>query len=146
MYGEPVSPLPYFDPAMEKMIYCAERGIPPDQLPRAAGRRHRAAMLAGAIVQASAESLSGIVVAQLLRPGAPIIYGPRSGRDGNEDDHLPLRRAGVQPDGRRAGPDRPAYRLPFFGTAAAPTPSCRTPRPPPRWRSPAWRRRRSAPT
>ena len=33
------------------------------------------ATVAGALVQASAESLSGLVVHQLVGPGAPVIYG-----------------------------------------------------------------------
>ena len=46
-YSEPISPLLYYDPAVEKILYCAETGHPADQLPRAPGRQHRACHACG---------------------------------------------------------------------------------------------------
>jgi len=74
-YSEPISPLLYYDPAVEKIIYCAENGIPLINFPAPQGGSTAPATFAGEIVQGSAESLSGLVLAQLVRPGAPFIYG-----------------------------------------------------------------------
>ena len=74
-YSEPISPLLYYDPAVEKILYCAENGIPLINFPAPQGGSTAPATFAGEIVQASAESLSGLVLAQLVRPGAPFIYG-----------------------------------------------------------------------
>jgi trimethylamine--corrinoid protein Co-methyltransferase len=74
-YSEPISPLSYYQPAVEKIIFCAENGIPLINFPAAQAGATAPATFAGEIVQASAESLSGVVLTQLVRPGAPIIYG-----------------------------------------------------------------------
>jgi trimethylamine--corrinoid protein Co-methyltransferase len=74
-YSEPISPLLYYDPAVEKIMFCAEKGIPLINFPAPQGGSTAPATFAGEIVQASAESLSGLVLAQLVRPGAPFIYG-----------------------------------------------------------------------
>lgn len=74
-YSEPISPLLYYDPAVEKIIFCAENGIPQINFPAPQGGSTAPSTFAGEIVQASAESLSGLVLAQLVKPGAPFIYG-----------------------------------------------------------------------
>jgi trimethylamine--corrinoid protein Co-methyltransferase len=74
-YSEPISPLSYFGPAVEKIIFCAETGIPVINFPAPQTGGTSPATFAGTIVQGSAESLSGLVLAQLVRPGAPFIYG-----------------------------------------------------------------------
>ena len=74
-YSEPISPLLYYDPAVDKILYCAEKGIPLINYPAPQGGSTAPATFAGEIVQGSAESLSGLVMAQLVRPGTPFIYG-----------------------------------------------------------------------
>jgi len=74
-YSEPISPLSYYDPAVEKIIYCAEKGIPLINFPAPQAGSTAPATFAGTIVQGSAESLSGLVLTQLVRPGTPFIYG-----------------------------------------------------------------------
>lgn len=74
-YSEPISPLLYYDPAVEKILFCAEKGIPLINYPAPQGGSTAPATFAAEIVQGSAESLSGLVLAQLVRPGAPFIYG-----------------------------------------------------------------------
>lgn len=74
-YSEPISPLLYYNPAVEKILFCAEKGIPLINFPAPQGGSTAPATFAGEIVQGSAESLSGLVLAQLTRPGAPFIYG-----------------------------------------------------------------------
>lgn len=74
-YSEPISPLLHYDPAIDKLIFCAEKGIPLVYYPAPQAGSTAPATLAGTIVQGSAESLSGLVLAQLVRPGTPFIYG-----------------------------------------------------------------------
>lgn len=74
-YSEPISPLLYYDPAVEKILFCAERGIPLINYPAPQAGSTAPATFAGEVVQGSAESLSGLVLAQLVKPGAPFIYG-----------------------------------------------------------------------
>ena len=70
-----ISPLWYDDDTIEKIIFCAEKGIPQVLYPGLQAGATSPATFAGTIVQGSAESLSGLVVAQLVRAGAPVIYG-----------------------------------------------------------------------
>ncbi len=74
-YSEPISPLEYYDPAVEKMIFTVEHGIPLINFPAPQAGGSAPATFAGTIVQGSAESLSGLVLAQAARTGAPFIYG-----------------------------------------------------------------------
>jgi trimethylamine--corrinoid protein Co-methyltransferase len=74
-YSEPISPLEYYDPAVDKMIFTVEHGIPLINFPAPQACGSAPATFAGTIVQGSAESLSGLVLAQIVRPGAPFIYG-----------------------------------------------------------------------
>ena len=70
-----ISPLSWDDATLEKVIFCAEKGIPQPLFPGLQAGATSPASFAGTIVQGSAESLSGLVVAQLVRTGAPVIYG-----------------------------------------------------------------------
>jgi len=74
-YSEPISPLLYYDPAIEKILFCAEKGIPLINYPAPQAGSTAPATFAGTVVQGNAESLSGLVVAQLVHPGTPFIYG-----------------------------------------------------------------------
>ena len=73
--ADPVSPLLYYDPVVAKIIFCAEKKIPLINFPGIQAAGTAPATLAGTIVQASAESLSGLVLHQMANPGAPFIYG-----------------------------------------------------------------------
>jgi len=70
-----ISPLSWDDDTLEKAIFCAEKGIPQAFIPGLQAGATSPATFAGTIVQGSAESLGGLVVAQLVRTGAPVIYG-----------------------------------------------------------------------
>jgi len=116
-YSEPISPLLYYDPAVEKILYCAERGIPLINFPAPQGGSTAPATFAGEIVQGSAESLSGLVLAQLARPGAPFIYGAfatvmdmRTTIFSYGAPEMSLMVAALAQMAQ-------SYRLPFFGTA-----------------------------
>jgi trimethylamine--corrinoid protein Co-methyltransferase len=118
-YTEPISPLVYFDPAVEKLIYCAEQRIPLINFPAPQCCGSSPATFAGAIVQASAESLSGLVLHQLVNSGAPFIYGAfttimdmRSTVFSYGAIEMSLMTAAMAQMAQH-------YRLPFFGTAGA---------------------------
>ena len=70
-----ISPLCYDDGTLEKIIFCAEKGIPQVLYPGLQAGATSPASFAGTIVQGSAESLGGLVIAQLVRTGTPVIYG-----------------------------------------------------------------------
>jgi trimethylamine--corrinoid protein Co-methyltransferase len=75
LYTEPVSPLVLGQESSQKLMFMAERGLPvvfaPGMITGATGP----VTLAGGIVQANAEILAGYVLANLVRPGTPFIYG-----------------------------------------------------------------------
>jgi trimethylamine--corrinoid protein Co-methyltransferase len=75
VYNEPVSPLSHSAEAMEKLLYAADKGIPAMYTPGTTAGATAPATLAGELVQGLAETLSGLVVAQLKRRGAPLIMG-----------------------------------------------------------------------
>jgi trimethylamine--corrinoid protein Co-methyltransferase len=70
-----VSPLSYYDDTVEKIMFCADNGIPQVFYSAVQAGGTSPATFAGTIVQGSAESLSGILLAQLVREGTPVIYG-----------------------------------------------------------------------
>ena len=116
-YSEPISPLLYYDPAVDKILYCAENNIPLINFPAPQGGSTAPATFAAEIVQASAESLSGLVLAQIARPGAPFIYGAfatvmdmKSTIFSYGAPEMSLMVAAMAQMAQH-------YRLPFFGTA-----------------------------
>jgi trimethylamine--corrinoid protein Co-methyltransferase len=75
MLADPISPLVFGENTLEKMIFCAEKGIPQICYGAPQAGSTSPASFAGSIVQGSAESLSGLVIAQLARKGAPFVFG-----------------------------------------------------------------------
>jgi trimethylamine--corrinoid protein Co-methyltransferase len=74
-YSEPTAPLTHSHNAVRKVFLCAERGIPINYTPGDILGASIPVTLAGGIVLANAEALSGIVLHQLRVKGAPIITG-----------------------------------------------------------------------
>jgi trimethylamine--corrinoid protein Co-methyltransferase len=72
---DPISPLTQYDPTVDKLLFCADKGIPVVHLSAPQAGSTAPATFAGTVVQGSAESLSGLVLAQLARPGTPFVYG-----------------------------------------------------------------------
>ena len=75
MLADPISPLTFTDNSLEKMIFCAEKRIPQICYGAPQAGSTSPASFAGSVVQGTAESLSGLVITQLVRQGAPFIYG-----------------------------------------------------------------------
>ncbi|MGD9147192.1 MAG: trimethylamine methyltransferase family protein [Anaerolineae bacterium] len=74
-YSEPTSPLVHSFNAVRKLFFCAENGIPINYTPGSLMGASTPVTLAGGIVQATAEALSGVVLHQVKVRGAPIISG-----------------------------------------------------------------------
>jgi len=75
MLVDPISPLTLSDTNVGKMLFCAEKRIPQICYGAPQAGSTGPASFAGAVVQGTAESLSGLVLTQLARKGAPFIYG-----------------------------------------------------------------------
>ena len=75
MYLEPVSPLSHPVESIEKLLFCADWGIPAIYSPAPLAGGTAPLTVAGHIAQGTAESLFGLVIHQLRRPGAPFLFG-----------------------------------------------------------------------
>jgi trimethylamine--corrinoid protein Co-methyltransferase len=75
LYAEPVSPLVHTEMGAEKLVFCAEHGIPCAYVSGIMAGANAPITVAGAVALANAECLSGLVIAQLAQQGAPCIYG-----------------------------------------------------------------------
>lgn len=74
-YAEPISPLLFNEESVDKLLFCAEKGIPVTYPPSPNTGGGGPITLAGAIALGNAETLAGLVLAQLTRPGTPFLYG-----------------------------------------------------------------------
>lgn len=75
LYAEPTSPLLHTQEALEKLLACADKEIPLIYVPATMRGATGPVTPAGSLVVANAEQLSGLVIHQLKRKGAPFIYG-----------------------------------------------------------------------
>jgi trimethylamine--corrinoid protein Co-methyltransferase len=108
----PVSPLIFPDEAVGAILAIARSGVPFAPLPCPTAGATAPMSIAGALVQQNAELLASIVLAQLVRPGLPIVYcgrlammEPRTGFSVWGGVELGLASAGTVQIGHR-------YRLP----------------------------------
>ena len=75
LYAEPVSPLKHVDTALRKLLFAAENELPVVYTTGAMAGGTLPVTLAGALATSNAEILSGLVIHQLKRTGAPFITG-----------------------------------------------------------------------
>jgi trimethylamine---corrinoid protein Co-methyltransferase len=75
LYAEPTSPLVHSREALEKALTCAAEGIPLIYATTPMLGATGPVTVAGSLVVANAEILSGLVIHQLKAKGAPFIYG-----------------------------------------------------------------------
>lgn len=75
LYAEPSSPLMHSKDALDKLLVCAEKRIPLIYVPAVLRGATGPVTLAGSLVVANAEQLSGLVIHQLKCKGSPFIYG-----------------------------------------------------------------------
>jgi trimethylamine--corrinoid protein Co-methyltransferase len=71
----PSSPLVWSETACQNLVDCARFNIPAEIIPAPQMGATSPMTLAGTLVQSNAEFLSGLVISQLTRPGAPVVYG-----------------------------------------------------------------------
>ena len=74
-YVEPLSPQVHTDVGVAKLLFCVEHGIPVIYSPMTVGGGSAPVTGAGNLVACMAESLIGVVLAQQIRPGAPVLFG-----------------------------------------------------------------------
>jgi trimethylamine--corrinoid protein Co-methyltransferase len=75
LYAEPISPLLFNDESVDKLLFCAEKGIPVTYPPSPNTGGGGPITIAGALALGNAECLAGLVLTQLVRPGASFLYG-----------------------------------------------------------------------
>ena len=75
LYDEPISPLIHTREGLAKMFTCIEYGVPVIYTPGVVAGGTCPVTKAGTIVQMNAESLSGLLIAQLKKKGAQVIIG-----------------------------------------------------------------------
>jgi trimethylamine--corrinoid protein Co-methyltransferase len=74
-YCEPISPLLFNQESVDKLLFCAEKGIPVTYVPSPNTGGGGPVTLAGALALGNAECLVGLLLTQLVRPGTPFLYG-----------------------------------------------------------------------
>lgn len=75
LYCEPTSPFVCTKESVEKVIYMAENNLPVLYAPIPMNGATGPITEAGGIIQANAECLAGLIIAEVARPGAPFLYG-----------------------------------------------------------------------
>jgi len=71
----PSPPLKWSDLTCQNMIDCARHGIPSELISMPMAGATAPVTIAGAVVQHTAECLSGVAICQLAAEGAPIVWG-----------------------------------------------------------------------
>jgi trimethylamine--corrinoid protein Co-methyltransferase len=119
LYAEPISPLLFNSESVDKLLFCAENGIPVTYPPSPNTGGGGPITVAGALALGNAECLVGLVLAQLVRPGTPFLYGMnvaaldmRSTIVSYGAPEWPMAMAACADMGRY-------YRLPVWGVAGA---------------------------
>jgi len=74
-YAEPISPLFIIEESLQKIIFCAEKGITSAYIPSPNTGGGGPITVAGAVALGNAECLVGLIISQLVRPNAPYLYG-----------------------------------------------------------------------
>jgi trimethylamine--corrinoid protein Co-methyltransferase len=75
MYNEPTSPLVHPPDSVEKLLLCADAGVPTNYSPAPLAGATAPITVAGHTAQGVAECLFGLVMHQLRVPGAPFLFG-----------------------------------------------------------------------
>jgi trimethylamine--corrinoid protein Co-methyltransferase len=74
-YAEPISPLKHHAEAVGELLFCVEKGIPVIYSPAPIAGSTSPMTIAGHLAQGLAESLCGLVIAQMKNEGAPVVFG-----------------------------------------------------------------------
>ncbi len=71
----PTSPLKWSDITLQNLVDCARNAIPVEFIAMPLAGFVAPVTLVGTLVQHTAETLSGLVISQLVNPGTPVLYG-----------------------------------------------------------------------
>ncbi len=71
----PTSPLKWSNVTSQNLLDCSRHGIPVELVAMPLSGFMAPVTLVGTLIQHTAESLSGVVMGQLARPGAPVLWG-----------------------------------------------------------------------
>ncbi|HVP40084.1 MAG TPA: trimethylamine methyltransferase family protein [Candidatus Saccharimonadales bacterium] len=71
----PTAPLKWSDVTSQNVVDCARWGIPVEFISMPLSGFMAPVTLVGSLIQHAAETLSGVVISQLTRPGAPVLWG-----------------------------------------------------------------------
>lgn len=71
----PTSPIKWSDVTSQNVVDCARYGIPVEFISMPLSGFMAPVTLVGSLVQHTAETLSGLVISQVARPGTPVLYG-----------------------------------------------------------------------
>jgi len=71
----PTAPLKWSDVTSQNVVDCAKLSIPVEFISMPLSGFVAPVTLVGSLVQHTAETLSGVVISQLVRPGTPMLYG-----------------------------------------------------------------------
>jgi len=119
MYGQFVSPLKHDQMAVERLTFCAEHEVPLIYIPTIMPGMSGPMTLAGSLALAGAESLAGLVMQQIIRPGAPFIFGACVSQLDMRTMHFPYGSPEWRLNDLIMAEWSRHYGLPVFGTAAA---------------------------
>lgn len=75
LYTEPISPLQLAKESTQKLIFMAEKSLPVVFTPAVLTGGTGPVTIAGGLIQGNAEILAGYVLSNLVREGAPFVYG-----------------------------------------------------------------------
>jgi len=75
LYAEPISPLKFEPTSVSKVLYMAEKGLPLVYKPGMIGGATGPMTYAGQLALCNAETMTGMLLAQLKREGTPVVYG-----------------------------------------------------------------------
>jgi len=71
----PTSPLKWSDVTSQNLLDCAAYSIPVEYISMPLSGFMAPVTIVGSLIQHTAETLSGLVISQLARPGTPVLYG-----------------------------------------------------------------------
>jgi trimethylamine--corrinoid protein Co-methyltransferase len=71
----PTAPIKWSDVTSQNLVDCARWSIPVELISMPLSGFMAPVTLVGSLVQQTAENLSGVVISQLVNPGAPMLYG-----------------------------------------------------------------------
>jgi trimethylamine---corrinoid protein Co-methyltransferase len=71
----PTSPIKWSDVTSQNVVDCARHSIPVEFIAMPLSGFVAPVTMVGTLIQHTAETLSGVVISQMARPGAPMLYG-----------------------------------------------------------------------